>query len=404
MAEGNQLTNGQTTERYCSGCGIPLSWDATMCPSCGSPQSRPYSQPYGQPYGQSYGNYPPRYGPSRPMVGFSGENSKRFTMATIFAILAFILLLASFWTSWYLWTISIEAEEGGVYVELDMDVEMSLEEMTLRLEGSGDGEQISESQSQDWDDINTGEVKEVYENTRAIMTGAVILGLLTMIFIIAAGVAGGRNLVLKRLPIILGILTVLVTLVAAGYFMASHPNAWEDEVEGEGSTDNPLLEFMFDDGPHKSFSGEDSATIDIDGTPADVGSKWRPDVGWYLTFVSAVFFLVSIALHRNAVGEDELTESIAMKRYAEAGPGPDPYRDAGPAPAYSQGYAPQYQDPYRTATYGEPRRAPAAEPAMDVFDIGTPQVVDHTCGTCGKETRYIEQYDRWWCDGCYKYI
>ncbi len=33
-----------------------------------------------------------------------------------------------------------------------------------------------------------------------------------------------------------------------------------------------------------------------------------------------------------------------------------------------------------------------------------PQTVMHTCPTCGSPLRYIEQYQRWWCDKDRKYV
>jgi hypothetical protein len=338
--------------------------------------------------------------------------------ATVCGIVAIVILLASFFMSWYLWEITMDIDYIGVEGEIVMEFDMNLDEVEMRgdTELSANGAHFSNStqESTDWDDEEDDEISETYINTRNIMTIAIILGVLALIFIIIVGAMGGADPTLRKLPQILGVLAILFTLMAAAYFMVNHPKAWENEMK-EDESDSEYVQFFNDTGgPQDSFWGSKNEEINFVGIPADAKSEWQPQIGWYLTFVASALLGLTIVLHRIAVIDDDISESMRRRRYGGArGPGPYPYQTSGQPragpPGYDQGHSPVGPG------YSEGVGAYAPihdEPAHTYVETSVPYheeieekpETSYSCPTCGQDIRFIEQYERWWCDSCYKYI
>jgi amino acid transporter len=130
---------------------------------------------------------------------------------------------------------------------------------------------------------------------------------ITTLFLILALIFGslmGTSLIIgiltkntiQRLSMILGILALIFCLLAPVIFMVALPGAMKaDEQKIADNKDEKYYEPDYDD-PTKSFFGSfEPKDEDFGGVTK---SRWGGDIGWVLSFISFVMFLISIVMIR----------------------------------------------------------------------------------------------------------
>ncbi|MEF8874716.1 MAG: hypothetical protein V5A88_08640 [Candidatus Thermoplasmatota archaeon] len=267
---------------------------------------------------------------------------EKIMIGTIVAIVAVILLAVTFVTPWY--NVSMESSGDGGGGEFSSDMYFTEVETTTN----------GNTETEDYED---GSEFESVMNLTRIFTVVAVIG--SVIGLMGALLVGLGKLD-KKIGAFLAIIGVIFAFVAPLYMMVDLPNAFDEEA---GSV-------YGDEGPHESFFG--SSTEEEMGT--EIETSWGPSVAWYLALVAGVLNIIVLVL---VFLSSPASASQPEGGYYQQQPG----QQRGAAGGPQQQQQPQQQQPTG----------------------GGAEETANTCPTCNQELRYIEDYDRWYCDNCQEY-
>jgi amino acid transporter len=210
-------------------------------------------------------------------------------------IASMVMLAIAMAVPWY--QVDTETEGFGTY-HADLGLEGREWETDLEQGDDDDGkEDWGDSELSEWD-----ETEEVFDTLNSIMMGAVVMAIVSMVFIALVGIV---RLVPVNLALLIVAISFLLAMAAPLYFLAALPAAIEDDEVLEG-----------DEVKYSGFIGEDSTD--------DLKMSWGPHAGWVLALVAMILQLAALGI-------------MAKDRYAY----PPPRRMGGgygapPPPGYQQ--------------------------------------------------------------------
>lgn len=191
-------------------------------------------------------------------------------------------------------------------------------------------------------DMESSHTKDVLITTYYIVVSALILGMLSIAFVVLNAFVRNKkiNKMFGILLLIFSIVTTLLIILAPVYFWTSFEGAIKADIAEGG------------------FSSEKV--------------EWYPQVAFYM-FLIVVLPLQLIAL-------------IYTKRLFQIPFSIQTYRERG----------------YRVQ---QPQLQPTTSP-IPTPPPPTPQQQQqqNTCPTCGKPMRFVQEHQRWYCDNCKKYL
>ncbi len=296
---------------YCNECGTRFPWNLSACPRCRAPADR---------QGR----------------GFRGPASSRYVAAAVLAMMATLMLVASYFLPLYVWeSDDSKLEEYADHVWSDF---------------VGDGE------SKDWDDIDDSDsTVDLHLLTGELIIASIALTGLAFLLILVSGNAPRRSRALEVIVVVMLVLGSLAAILGAGYYAVSHPQAWEEDQDPTSDAE----------GPWDGFVGSSDQ------------SEWGPGTGFILLVGGGFLALFSRAAYRSALRKDA---EHAPAHYGYDGRGrPHQDRDMhhGPDRYYGRGQA-----------YPGHRDDAFREPRYDDRDRGAPRY---------RDDRY--RGDRRWDDG-----
>jgi hypothetical protein len=215
-----------------------------------------------------------------------GYDDRRKVHAIMTAVAGMVILAASFVLPW--WGMYFEYER----IRLDTDE-------TISYSDAGFG--ISVSSGISWEDTGTS----LYiRNSVTTIVCAIAAMLVIMALVFASLMIAGlmvdllRRTVKSRIPMMFGMFALFFCLLAPIVFMIALPIAMEADARSEASLDGDEYEVPDHDDPTKSFFGshreEDtgSSWVEVEET------TWGGDIGWFLVFLSAALFIVTVVILR----------------------------------------------------------------------------------------------------------
>jgi len=368
-----------------------------------------------------------------------GGMDQKTIIGMILGIVAVILLILTFVMPMY--TISGEMEQFGQRISFDWDFYYS------ETESEANGETETEEYDED------SEVGSTFNLTMIFVIVAIIGSIIGMIGALMVGL-GKLD---KKIGALLAIIGVIFAFVAPLYLMASLPGAF-DEDGGEFD--------MGDEGPHESFFGStEEEGVEISWGPG-VAWYLALVAGVLNIGVIALVFLSSPAptpqaqggYYQQQPGQQPRQQPGQQRGWQEPQqqPGqqqprqqPEQQRGWQEPQQQQPGQQQPRQQPEQQRGWQEPQQQPGQQPeqqpeqqrgqqqqqpawhrseqqqqeqqrgweepqqsgeqpdqAESTREQPTPGVAEETtrnCSTCGEELRYIEDYDRWYCDDCQKY-
>ncbi|MBS3816265.1 MAG: hypothetical protein KGY76_01735 [Candidatus Thermoplasmatota archaeon] len=210
---------------------------------------------------------------------------------------------------------------------------------------------------------------------------ATIGALTSTISLVLLGIAiPADNSNFKKIGMVLLIVGIIFALLAPIYMMTSFPGAIkDDDFSGE---DDQLPDH---DHPAKSFFGSYSENSTYgDG---EVTRSWGGGSGWFMSLIAGALLVVSIILVAIGGKEEKSTTGEVT----------EPGRQQAQEPR-SQEESQFYGEEDRETSEGQQQPA-----ATGTAATGATEETAETCSTCGQGLRYIDEYDRWYCDNCQEY-
>jgi hypothetical protein len=213
-----------------------------------------------------------------------GYDDRRKTQAILYAVVGIVLLMASFVLPW--WGLYSESESR----RLDPDEPIWHSE-------TGFGVSISSGISYQGGGTslyNLGHVTSVvYSITAMLMVLALIFASLMIAGLMLDFV---QRKIKSRLPMMFGVFAVFFCLLAPIVFMIALPIALEADAREEAERDGDEYEEPEHDDPTKSFFGTFEDEDDDGWRVTSQTRRWGGDIGWVLSFVSAVFFIIAVIM------------------------------------------------------------------------------------------------------------
>jgi hypothetical protein len=235
-----------------------------------------------------------------------GNDDRKKNLAIMIAVMGIVLLMVSFILPW--WGLHQEREGIGSIGGFGVSISSG-----ISYQGSGTGFYIGTSTS-------------IVYSTAAIL---IILALICSSLMVTALIISLINDNIKpKLPLRLGALALVFCLLAPIIFMIALPIAMKADAEKKAEDQGEEYNEPDGDAPTKSFFG----SYEVEGI--GVKSNWGGDIGWFLSFVSFLFFAISVNMIR-------------------------PRKTAPPAPQVptETTYKPEPQTPYQVR-YGRPLPPP----------------------------------------------
>lgn len=334
---------------------------------------------------------------------------KKIKIAAFIAAIAVMVLVVSLGMPWY--TISVDSEERADQAQRTP--------LSLR--------PISENGLDLLFLENQTSTTTITSSLGIIGTGSSVLSL---VFIgMAVNSDGDDNK--GKIGAALLVVGFILMIVAPLFMMISYPDAYLDDVY-DGDTDN-LPEDQ--DTPADSFFGSEEENGDE--------MSWGPGMGWYLSFVGSILLLISLILVALGLKGDESRVRApsaqqpgsreSFQEYEGRPPrkteGPPSGTESSPQPdtrpqqsgyqeetqSRSQQSRPDQQEQKQSSQRTETSRQgqgvyqdQSSKTSQQVSQQTQQQAPQQTqqknqCPDCGSPTRYINEYDRWYCDNCQEY-
>ena len=203
-----------------------------------------------------------------------GNEDRKKILAIMCAVIGIVLLMVSFILPWWGLHQEIEgtASGGGFGVSISSGISY---------QGSGTSFYIGSSTS------------IVYSAVAILIIIALICASLMVTALIISLI---HNNIKPKLPLQLGVLALVFCLLAPIIFMITLPMAMKADAEKKAEDSGSEYDEPDRDDPTKSFFGsyEEEGSF-FSGTAK---SNWGGDIGWVLSFVSFLFFAISVNMIR----------------------------------------------------------------------------------------------------------
>lgn len=296
-------------------------------------------------------------------------------IGAIVVAIAVMMLLTSLVMPW--WTYSEESEDEDATQRQNLEILRPL---------SHPHREFMENQT------TTNSITSVMAT---VGTGASVLSLL---FIgMAVGSDSKKHAKIGSVLLVIGL---IFAIVAPLFFMISWPDAILGDVY-DGDEDN--IPEDRDDTPAESFFGSDDAESGELIFREEVEASWRGGIGWFMSLISGVLLIIALAFVVLGSKSPVKQEPVRGQR-----PGQQTYRQ-GTTTRREEGSAQKSQDQTEEQRTYEKSSNQAGAAGVSQQQRGQtkeetqPQQESHPCPDCGQPIRYIQEYDRWYCDTCQEY-
>jgi hypothetical protein len=252
--------------------------------------------------------------------------AKKGMLGAILLIIGAILLIAALFTSWYTWSLQESGAGGSITGDTDFHAGTSY---TTSFSCSGEASSVcpsgatcpySGSSSTGCTAAGENKTGQLYAVTEFIVIGGLVLGFLAGILALMGGTKPG----MRKGAVALGAIALILALVGPVVLLAAQPGAVKsDSTPSGGSAPSGS-------GPYSSYFGSCSGSnCGFGGSGAtSVSGTWGPSVGWYLSIVAFVLFLLGVIMVMRGG-----RESSAMPASAPAPAAPMDSSMGAPPPA-----------------------------------------------------------------------
>ncbi len=323
------------------------------------------------------------------MAADDNEMKNKALIGAVLAIVAVILIGISFTMPWY--TVKQESSAQGNSSSIEWT--FSLDE--AKVESDIFNETSTDTIDYDDEEAENSTVVDTFQTTQKMN----IAGVLGAVLGLLGGLMVAIEKMNKKIGVIIIVAGLILALIAPMYLMASLPGAFEEDDLG----------FEGDKGPQDSFMGSETEETTEGGVTQTREKTWGPALSWYFGIISVILLGVAAAL----IGLSKPSKEPRQQPRSQ-GPQAGEYQQTGqtqqgrrepPTQQQQTQQQPGQQQPQQQPSPGQqPRQQtqqqPGQQQAAAPGPAGEPA---HTCSTCGRELRYVEEYDRWYCDNCQQY-
>lgn len=216
--------------------------------------------------------------------------AKKGMLGGILLFIGAILLIVALLTSWYTTSLQSSGPGGSATEQLDFkpgssySVSFSCSGAASSLCPGSTTCSYSGSSSNYCNPQGINRTGQLYAVTEYLVIGGLVLGLLAGIFAMMSGGKPG----MRKGAIALGVIALLFALVVPITLLAAQPGALKSDFTPSGGS------APTGNGPYSSFFGSCSGNNCGFTGPAsgNVSDTWGPSVGWYLSIVAFIVFLL----------------------------------------------------------------------------------------------------------------
>lgn len=210
----------------------------------------------------------------------------------VLALIGAIILLASVAVGWYAWSFSASGSGSGISYSSTLtetlypgDKVVTASSSTCT--GSSYCSSISSSQSNSttYQKLMLNNTGNLYGAAEGLVIAGGIAGLLGAILLMVSGSKPS----FRKIFLALGVIALILAIAAPMALLAAQPGAIHSDATSHGGT-------ISGSGPWSSFFGSCSGTACGNNTPQNSSATWGPSVGWYLSIVGFVLFLVALLM------------------------------------------------------------------------------------------------------------
>lgn len=286
--------------------------------------------------------------------GFSGPNVGKYVNASSYLIIGFILILLSYYSSWY--TYELTVTNNGVN-------EFTFKSYPNKAVILTSDDNNEDHDTTSWDKSGADSNAEIFSVIHII---TIILIFLCLISAIMISLYGVFPLISKKgIGIALCALILVISHIGPLIMIIYLPDAYHSDF-------SDLEDELHYKGPWSSFWDSDSGATQNEGEYTEFDHNWGPSFGWYFSMIGGWFCLIGGIIALKAVNSDENLPQIRKIEEMEI---------QGQSPMLSQqiNVAGQTGNE-RQLSFGESRRG-LEDPSGQIGHTGNRIF----CAACGRE-------------------